>query len=307
VFVSLSIGIAISAPNVSADELANQADVALYGAKAGGRGRFCVFASEMNAGLLSRRAMEHDLRAAPERGGLAVHYQPQVDVASGEIVGAEALMRWTRPGHGAVSPAVFIPVAEETGLIVPLGAWLLGEACREAAAWPVPWHVAVNVSPVQFRNDGFLDSVRFTLAQSGLDPQRLELEITEGVLLRDTDETLVTLEQLRALGVRLALDDFGTGYASLGYLLKFRFDKVKIDRSFVRNLGVDDGAAAIVGAVIGLCDALGMSTNAEGVENADQIAMLRAQGCREAQGFLYWAPMSAHALHRVIEQQRKVA
>ena len=143
--------------------------------------------------------------------------------------------------------------------------------------------------------------------QSGLDPQRLELEITEGVLLRDTDETLVTLEQLRALGVRLALDDFGTGYASLGYLLKFRFDKVKIDRSFVRNLGVDHAAAAIVRAVIGLCEDLDMSTIAEGVENADQIAMLRAQGCREAQGFLYWAPMSAHALHRVIEQQRKVA
>ena len=307
VFVSLSIGIAISAPNVSPDELANQADVALYGAKAGGRGRFCVFASEMNASLLSRRAMENDLRAALERGGLAVHYQPQIDVASGEIVGAEALMRWTRPGHGAVSPVVFIPVAEETGLIVPLGAWLLGEACREAATWPVPWHVAVNVSPVQFRNDGFLDSVRLALAQSGLDPQRLELEITEGVLLRDTEETLVTLEQLRALGVRLALDDFGTGYASLGYLLKFRFDKVKIDRSFVRNLGVDYGAEAIVRAVIGLCDALGMSTNAEGVENADQIAMLRAQGCREVQGFLYWAPMSAYALHQVIEQQRKVA
>jgi EAL domain-containing protein (putative c-di-GMP-specific phosphodiesterase class I) len=307
VFVSLSIGIAISAPNVSPDELANQADVALYGAKAGGRGRFCVFASEMNASLLSRRAMENDLRAALEGGGLAVHYQPQIDVASGEIVGAEALMRWTRPAHGAVSPVVFIPVAEETGLIVPLGAWLLGEACREAATWPVPWHVAVNVSPLQFRNDGFLDSVRLALAQSGLDPQRLELEITEGVLLRDTEETLVTLEQLRALGVRLALDDFGTGYASLGYLLKFRFDKVKIDRSFVRNLGVGYGAEAIVCAVIGLCDALGMSTNAEGVENADQIAMLRAQGCREVQGFLYWAPMSAYALHQLIEQQRKVA
>jgi diguanylate cyclase (GGDEF)-like protein len=307
VFVGLSIGIAISASNVSAAELAKQADVALYRAKADGRGRFCVFASEMNADLLSRRAMENDLRAAPARGGLAVHYQPQIDVASGEIVGAEALMRWTRPGHGAVSPVVFIPVAEETGLIVSLGAWVLGEACREAAAWPFPWHVAVNVSPVQFRNDGFLDSVRVALAQSGLDPQRLELEITEGILLRDTEETLVTLEQLRALGVRLALDDFGTGYASLGYLLKFRFDKVKIDRSFVSNLGVDHAAAAIVRAVIGLCDDLGMSTIAEGVENPDQIAMLRARGCREAQGFLYWAPMSAHALHRVIEQQRKVA
>jgi len=307
VFVGLTIGIAISAPNVSAAELGKQADVALYGAKAGGRGGFCVFATEMNAALLSRRTMENDLRAAPERGGLAVHYQPQIDVASGEIVGAEALMRWTRPGYGAVSPVVFIPIAEEIGLIVSLGARLLGEACREAAAWPVPWHVAVNVSPVQFRHDDFLDSVRVALAQSGLAPQRLELEITEGALLIDTEETLVILEQLRALGVRLALDDFGTGYASLGYLLKFRFDKVKIDRSFVRKLGVDHAAAAIVRAVIGLCDDLGMSTIAEGVEKADQIAMLRAQGCREAQGFLYWAPMSADALHRVIEQHRKVA
>jgi diguanylate cyclase (GGDEF)-like protein len=307
VFVGLSIGIAISAPNISAAELAKQADIALYSAKAAGRGRFCVFASEMNASMLSRRALENDLRVAPESGGLAVHYQPQIDVTSGEIVGAEALMRWTRPGYGAVSPVVFIPVAEETGLIISLGAWLLGEACREATAWPVPWHVAVNVSPVQFRHHGFVDSVRVGLAQSGLDPQRLELEITEGVLLRDTEETLVTLEQLRALGVRLALDDFGTGYASLGYLLKFRFDKVKIDRSFVCSLGVDHRAAAIVRAVIGLCNDLGMSTVAEGVENADQIAMLRARGCREAQGFLYWAAMSGQALHRVIEQQRKVA
>jgi diguanylate cyclase (GGDEF)-like protein len=307
VFVGLSIGIAISGPDASAAELAKQADVALYGAKAAGRGGFCFFAPEMNASLLSRRAMEHDLRAAPERGGLAVHYQPQIDIASGEIVGAEALMRWTRPGHGAVPPGVFIPVAEETGQIVALGAWLLGEACREAADWPVSWHVAVNVSPVQLRTDGFIDSVRGALAQSGLDPQRLELEITESVLLSDTAETLITLERLRAMGVRLALDDFGTGYASLGYLQKFCFDKVKIDRSFVRNLGVDDNAAAIVRAVIGLCDALGMSTIAEGVENVEQVAMLWAQGCREAQGFLYWAAMPAHALHRIIEQQRKAA
>jgi len=307
VFVGLSIGIAVSAPDVSAAELAKQADVALYGAKADGRGQFCVFAPEMNVVLQNRRAMENDLRAALESGGLAVHYQPQINVASGEIIGAEALMRWTRPGHGAVSPTVFIPVAEETGLIVALGGWLLGEACREASAWPFPWHVAVNVSPVQFRVEGFLDSVRAALAQSGLDPRRLELEITEGILLSDTEETLTILEQLRALGVRLALDDFGTGYASLGYLQKFRFDKVKIDRSFVRNLGVDKNAAAIVRAVVGLCDALGMSTIAEGVENQDQVATLRAQGCREAQGFLYWSPMSAQALQGVIKQQREVA
>jgi diguanylate cyclase (GGDEF)-like protein len=305
-FVGLSIGIAISTPDVSPTELAKQADVALYGAKADGRGQFRFFAPEMNDDLQSRRSMENDLRAAPDSGGLAVHYQPQIDVASGKIVGAEALMRWTRPGHGAVSPAVFIPVAEATGQIISLGAWLLGEACREAASWPIPWRVAVNVSPLQFRVDGFLDSVLGALAQSGLDPQRLELEITEGVLLNDTEETLMILEQLRSLGVRLALDDFGTGYASLGYLQKFRFDTVKIDRSFVRNLGVHQNAAAIVRAVVGLCDALGMSTIAEGVEKDEQIAMLRIQGCREVQGFLFWAPMSAEALHRVIAEQSEV-
>jgi diguanylate cyclase (GGDEF)-like protein len=304
VFVGLSIGLAISEPDVTAAELAKQADVALYSAKAEGRGGFCFFAPEMNASLLARQAMVNDLRAAPQSGGLEVHYQPQIDVASGEIVGAEALMRWTRPGYGAVPPGVFIPVAEETGQIVSLGAWLLGEACREAATWPVAWHVAVNVSPVQFRDHGFLQTICIALAKAGLDPRRLELEITEGVLLSDTEEVLATLEQLRAMGVRLALDDFGTGYASLGYLQKFRFDKVKIDRSFVRNLGVDDNAAPIVHAVIMLCDALGMSTIAEGVENADQIAVLWGQGCREVQGFLYWRPMSAFALQRVIEEQR---
>jgi diguanylate cyclase (GGDEF)-like protein len=302
VFVGLSIGIAISEPGVSAADLAKQADVALYSAKDQGRGGFCFFAPEMNSNLLARQAMVHDLRAAPDDGGLAVHYQPQIDVASGAIVGAEALMRWTRPGHGNVPPGVFIPVAEETGQIVGLGAWLLGEACREAAAWPVPMHVAVNVSPLQFRVVSFVDTVRAALAQSGLDPHRLELEITEGVLLSDTEETLVTLEQLRALGVRLALDDFGTGYASLGYLQKFRFDKVKIDRSFVRNLGVDDNAAAIVHAVIRLCDALGMCTIAEGVENAAQVEVLWGQGCREVQGFLYWPAMPAAELQRVIHQ-----
>jgi diguanylate cyclase (GGDEF)-like protein len=305
VSMGLSIGIAVGAADVDAAELAKQADVALYRAKAGGRGTFCFFAPEMNANLQRRRAMEHDLRLALASGELAVHYQPQMDVPSGTIVGAEALMRWTRHGHGPVPPSVFIPIAEETGLIVPLGAWLLGEACCEAVSWPVTMHVAVNVSPVQFRWAGFLDSVRNALAQSGLDPRRLELEITEGILLSDTEETLALLGQLRGLGVRLAMDDFGTGYASLGYLQKFRFDKVKIDRSFVRNLGVDHDAAAIVRAVVGLCDSLGMSTNAEGVENLDQIAMLRANGCREAQGFLYWAPMPAAALHQVFEEQRQ--
>jgi EAL domain-containing protein (putative c-di-GMP-specific phosphodiesterase class I) len=236
-----------------------------------------------------------------------LHYQPQIDLATGAIIGAEALMRWTRAGHGAVSPADFIPIAEETGLIVPMGAWLLGEACREAATWPARMSVAVNVSPLQFRFAGFLDTVREALARSGLDPRRLELEVTEGILIHDTEETLAILAELRAIGVRLAMDDFGTGYASLGYLRKFRFDKIKIDRSFVQNLGADPNAEAIVRAVVGLSDALGISTNAEGVENTEQANLLHAHGCREVQGFLYSKAVPSRDLHALFEPQRQVA
>jgi diguanylate cyclase (GGDEF)-like protein len=307
VFIGLSIGIALNAPGIDAAELTKQADIALYQAKAAGRGGYCFFAPEMNAGVLRRQAIENDLRGALERDELAVHYQPQVDLATGEMVGAEALMRWTRPGYGAVPPDLFIPISEETGLIVSMGAWLLGEACREAVTWPATMRVAVNVSPVQFRLTGFLDMVRGSLARSGLDPHRLELEVTEGILIHDTEETLATLAELRAIGVRLAMDDFGTGYASLGYLQKFRFDKIKIDRSFVQNLGSDRNAEAIVRAVVGLSDALGMSTNAEGVENYEQAAMLRAHGCHEAQGFLYSKPVPGDALRALLDPKRQAA
>jgi diguanylate cyclase (GGDEF)-like protein len=307
VFIGLSIGIALNAPGIDAAELTKRADIALYQAKAAGRGGHCFFALEMNAGVLQRKAIENDLRGALERDELAVHYQPQIDLATGAMIGAEALMRWTRPGHGATPPGVFIPISEETGLIVPMGAWLLGEACREAVTWPTAMSVAVNVSPLQFRLAGFLDTVRRALAQSGLDPHRLELEVTEGILIRDTDETLAVLAELRAIGVRLAMDDFGTGYASLGYLQKFRFDKIKIDRSFVQNLGSDPNAEAIVRAVVGLSDALGISTNAEGVENNEQAAMLRALGCREVQGFLYSKAVPRDALHALLDAKRQAA
>jgi diguanylate cyclase (GGDEF)-like protein len=307
VFIGVSIGIAFSTPDADGAELAKQADVALYQAKSSGRGGFCFFAPEMNASVRERRAIENDLRAALARDELTVCYQPQIDLATGRIDGAEALMRWSRPGHGQVPPSLFIPIAEETGLIGAMGAWLLREACRDAAQWPEAMHVAVNVSPVQFRLAGFREMVRGALAQSGLDPCRLELEVTEGILLNDTEETLATLADLRALGVRLAMDDFGTGYASLGYLQKFRFDKIKIDRSFVQTLGADPNAAAIVSAVVGLSDALGMATNAEGVETQEQAAMLRARGCREVQGFLYWKPMPAQAMMALIETQRATA
>ena len=307
VFIGLSIGIALNAPGLDAAELTKQADIALYQAKAAGRDGYCFFAPEMNAEVLRRRAIENDLRGALERDELEVHYQPQIDLVTGAMIGAEALMRWTRPDHGAVPPNVFIPISEETGLIVSMGAWLLGEACREATTWPAAMRVAVNVSPLQLRLADFLGTVRGALAQSGLDPHRLELEVTEGILIHDTKETLTVLAELRAIGVRLALDDFGTGYSSLGYLRKFRFDKIKIDRSFVQNLGSDPNAEAIVRAVVGLSDALGISTNAEGVENSEQAAMLRALGCREAQGFLYSKAAPRDKLHALLDPQRQAA
>ena len=307
VFVGLSVGLALSTPGVDAAEITKQADIALYQAKAAGRGGFCYFAPEMNAKVMQRNEIENDLRLALERGQLLAHYQPQIDLETGAIVGAEALMRWDRPGHGYVPPLDFIPIAEETGLIVPMGAWLLRETCREAATWPQPIRIAVNVSPIQFRDPDFYDIVRDALTRSGLDPRRLELEVTEGILIHDTQETLAILAQLRALGVRLAMDDFGTGYSSLGYLQKFRFDKIKIDRAFVKNLGADIHADAIVRAVVGMGQALGIATNAEGVESVEQAAMLRAHGCREGQGFLYSRPLPAASLRSLFAAPRKVA
>ncbi len=306
VFIGMSVGIAFSAPDLDAAELTKQADVALYQAKAAGRGGYCFFAPEMNAGLQRRRMMGNDLRAAFARAELAIYYQPQIELATGKILGAEALMRWIRAGEVQAPPETFIPIAEENGLIGGIGAWLLQAACRDAAGWPASMTVAVNISPVQFRLSGFLDSVRGALAESGLDPRRLELEITEGVLLNDTQETLAILGKLRALGVRLAMDDFGTGSSSLGYLQKFHFDKLKIDRSFVQSLGADPNAAAIEGAVVALGDALGASTKAEGVESNEQAKLLRGHGCHEVQGFLYWKPMPSDAILTLFDDGREI-
>jgi diguanylate cyclase (GGDEF)-like protein len=296
VFVGLSVGITLRSPGVSGAELSKQADVALYEAKAAGRGCYCFFAPDMDAALQRRRAIEQDLRAALAKAELEVHYQPQVDVGSERIVGAEALMRWHRSGNGTVSPAEFIPIAEESGLIVPLGAWILGQACQEAAKWPAQMHVAVNVSPVQIRAAGFMDTIRCVLRESGLDAQRLELEITEGVLLHNTVQTCGVLAELRDLGVRLAIDDYGIGHSSIGYLQDFLFDKIKIDRSFVANLGIDGKASAIVHAIIALCDVLGLRVCAEGVETRTQFDILRALGCHEFQGFLYSPAVRADQL-----------
>ncbi|MFT8246700.1 putative bifunctional diguanylate cyclase/phosphodiesterase [Roseomonas sp. BN140053] len=302
--VGVSIGIAMADRYGQADpmQLMRDADLALYKAKESGRGGYRFFAPEMNRKLQERRALEADLRVALAQGGFRLFYQPQINLDTGAVTGAEALLRWERPGVGNVPPDRFITVAEETGLIGPIGTWALHQACREAATWPAHLTVAVNVSPVQFRQAGLYEAVVAALKSSGLDPGRLELEITEGVLLNDTDDTLATLRRLRDVGVRIAMDDFGTGYSSLGYLQKFPFDKVKIDRSFIRHLGSDRSAEAIVRAVVGMSHALGVHTIAEGVETHAQADMLQVEGCQDVQGYLFGKPMPAESFAALFRQ-----
>lgn len=293
--VGLSAGVALSEPGQvdQADKMMKAADLALYRAKEEGRGRVCFFLPEMDLKLQERHAMEIELRAAILNQGLTLHYQPQVDLQTGQMLGAEALVRWQRAGHGMVPPEKFIPLAEDTGLIVPIGNWVLREACRCATGWPGHIGIAVNVSPVQFQHPGLYEAVRAALNDSGIAPGRLELEVTEGVLLQDTEQTLATLLRLQQLGVKLAMDDFGTGYSSLSYLQKFKFDRVKIDRSFITSMGSDQNATAIVRAVVSIGEALGVAVIAEGVETSEQANMLRGQGCLEGQGYLYGRPVSS--------------
>ncbi len=293
--VGVSVGIAVVEPGVEADlsQVMMDADLALYQAKENGRGGHCFFAPAMNHKLQERRSLAADLRIAVSRSEFHLVFQPQVSLGNGGLTGAEALLRWERPGLGNMPPDRFIGLAEETGLIGPIGDWVLREACRQASTWPDHLTVAVNVSPVQFRQGDLYATVTAALRDNVLAPRRLELEITEGVLLQDTDDTLAVLHRLRDLGVRIAMDDFGTGYSSLVYLQKFPFDKVKIDRSFVRHLGSDRNAEAIVRAVIGMSAALGVRVNAEGVETATQADLLRREGCQEVQGFLFGKPMPA--------------
>ena len=245
--------------------------------------------------------MESDLRLAIAEQRLVLHYQPQVDLQTGRIRGAEALVRWNRPGHGMVPPDRFIGLAEENGLIVPIGEWVLREACRRAVTWPAYIGIAVNVSIVQLRQPGFCQTVIDVLHETGITPSRLELELTETVLMQDNAETLATLQRLRRLGIKLAMDDFGTGYSSLGYLQTFRFDKIKIDRSFVSRMGDDTNANAIVRAVVVMTEALGVRANAEGVETPAQANALRAAGCAEAQGYLYSRPLPGEAFDVMME------
>lgn len=294
IVVGVSVGIALT-PNdgLDADQLLRNADMALYRAKAAGRGCFRYYEPEMNAHAQLRRLLQLDLQRALQACEFALHYQPQVDLATREVTGFEALLRWHHPERGLIMPDRFIPLAEETRAIVPLGEWVLRQACAEAATWPGDRKVAVNLSPVQFAHGHLPETVAAALRLSGLDPARLELEITEMVLLRDTEATLAALHELRALGVAVALDDFGTGYASLGYLQRFPFDRVKIDRSFVRKLGESRESDAIVRSIIDLCAAINMATTAEGVETEEQCRILRADGCTAAQGYLFGRPSAA--------------
>jgi diguanylate cyclase (GGDEF)-like protein len=287
--VGTSLGVAMfPTDGDDAIGLMGNADAALYRAKADGRGTARFFEAEMDQRLRERRALQRDLHTAITKRQLAVDYQPQAAI-NGDVIGFEALLRWNHPTRGSVSPVVFIPIAEESSLIIEIGEWVLREACKEAASWPRHLQVAINLSPVQFRHGDLPGMVHSVLLETGLSPDRVELEITEGVLIDDFHRAISVLRRLKALGVRIAMDDFGTGYSSLSYLQSFPFDKIKIDQSFVRNIGQSQ-SAAIIRAVIGLGRGLDLPVVAEGVESADQLAFLAGEACDQVQGFLVGRP-----------------
>jgi PAS domain S-box-containing protein len=281
-------------------ELLKNADMALYGAKANGRGTYRFFESEMDARMKARRTLELALRAALANGEFELYYQPLVDLQKDEVTSCEALLRWQHPERGMVGPAEFIPVAEEIGLIVPLGEWVLKRACADAALWRDDVKVAVNLSPIQVMNKNLVAVVIGALASSGLPAHRLEIEITESVLLQNTELTLATLHRLRELGVKISMDDFGTGYSSLSYLRSFPFDKIKIDRCFTSGLGDGEDARAIVQAIAGLARNLGIMTTAEGVETEQQLEQVRFLGCTEMQGYLFSPPRRVEVIRRLL-------
>jgi diguanylate cyclase (GGDEF)-like protein len=294
IIVGMSVGIAIApGDGIQPHQLLKSADMALYRAKADGRGVYRFFEPEMDARMQARRALELDLRRAIVAGEFELFYQPLVDVRTQYVRGFEALIRWHHPERGVIAPLNFIPLAEETGLIIPLGEWILRQACSQATAWPADVSVSVNLSPVQFKSKNLVAAVVSALAASGLPPTRLELEITESVLLQDDAATVTMLHQFRSLGVRISMDDFGTGYSSLSYLRKFPFDKIKIDGSFIRDMADRDESLAIVRAVTAMGASLGIVTTAEGVETREQLDQLRAEGCVEAQGYLFSPPRPA--------------
>jgi predicted signal transduction protein with EAL and GGDEF domain len=307
-FVTVSIGIAVGGGNGKhAADLLRDADLAMYRAKHSGKARYAIFEETMNMRALERLELEHDLRRAVERNEFVVHYQPNVSLASGKIVGFEALVRWEHPERGLLSPDEFVRVAEETGLIVSIGEMVLKEACR----WAKRWHalspsdnkpaVCVNLSARQFWEPGLADTVNRILDETGLDPHYLGLEVTESTAMSDVQATAATLEDLQGLGVRAIIDDFGTGYSSLSYLERLPVDYVKIDRSFVGGLGKEPGAAVLASGVISLAHALGLRVIAEGVETDEQLEQLREMGCDLAQGFYFAKPLSGEEAAALLE------
>ncbi len=294
--VTTSVGIALApADGDTATTVLRHAGIALARAKGDGGQRMCFFEQSMDKALQRRRMVEHELRLALGREEFEVVYQPQYDLATERQCGSEALVRWHHPVHGKIAPGHFISVAEDTGLIVPLGEWVLRRACRDAVDWPAPLFVSVNLSPAQFRDGDVAETVAQVLNETGLPPDRLELEITESLLINDTEEVLGKLNRLRQLGVHIAMDDFGTGYSSLSYLARFPFSKIKIDRQFIRNMTRDSAMRAIVKTIIALGKSLDVTITAEGVETEEQAAMLREFGCPQVQGFLYGYPGAADA------------
>jgi predicted signal transduction protein with EAL and GGDEF domain len=303
-----SIGIALAPRDgTELDQLIKNADLAMYGAKADGRRTYRFFEPVMDASAKARLKMQQDLRQALVSGGFEIHYQPVVDLRDDKVTGCEALLRWRHPERGMISPAEFIPVAEDTGLIIELGEWVLRAACAEAASWPDHVRIAVNVSPVQLKCQTLALKVAGALAASGLRASRLELEITEAVLIRDDEAALAILHELRAIGVRIALDDFGTGYSSLSYLKRFPFDKIKIDRCFISDIAEVDGSSAIVQAVVNIAASRNMTTTAEGVETQQQKERLRALGCTEMQGYLFSAAKPGSEVRQLFDPRRERA
>ncbi len=303
--IGCSVGVAMFPEDgTDAAALLRAADLALYQAKAEGRGTVRRFVPALRNRADARRALEGELRAAIALGQLELHYQPQVALATGQLTGFEALLRWNHPERGLVPPGDFVPLAEEIGLIVPIGEWVLRTACREATTWPADLHVAVNVAAPQFARGDIVGVVRSALSESGLAAHRLEIEVTETSLLHDVSRAIATCQRLRGMGVRISLDDFGTGYSSLTQLRDFPLDRVKIDRSFIAGINERADSAAIVQAVVALGATLGLRTTAEGVETEEQMSRLVAQGCIDAQGFLIARPVAAAEVRATIDLLR---
>lgn len=300
--IGVSIGMAAHSNDdeVGADQLLKNADLALYQSKNAGRGTYHFFQEDLDRQLRARLTLETDLRLALQDEQFELHYQPKLDPASERIIGVEALLRWHHPERGPIPPNVFIPVAEKMGIMGPLTAWVLEKACYDGLAWD-PLHIAVNVPASLIQQQDFIEVVRSVLQRSDLPPHRLELEVTEEVLLSDAEQAITALEQLKALGVNIAMDDFGTGYSSLSYMRKFRFDKIKIDRSFVTDIGQHKDAQAIVRAIVSMCRALDMHVNAEGVETREEAEVLVREGCDEVQGFLYARPVPAAEIQGLLD------